>query len=616
MPQPEPPQQPVPSGPPGAASEQLQRIFDTVPVALYELETFPDGSRRCTFASPRVREILGVEATELAVDPEGRYRHCHPEDVERLRAAARERFRRGRAGLDYQAEETGRYLIDGRLRWVRLTARAAPPRADGVQAWMGYFEDVTAHQEEELALRQAIAEQQAILKSATVGICFTRDGVIVRGNAQLDRIFGAAPGALVGLRAATLYEDPSCAQDFAAQSRERMLRGETVQREELLRRVDGSGSFWAHLSGRALHDDAVATGIVWMLEDITERRRAAHELLQAKERAEHAVQAKADFLATMRHEFRTPMNALRGMCHLLEASALDAAQREHLRTLRKASDQLLRMVEDMLDFSRAGAGTLALASVEFDLDPLLERLAEAVRARAQGKGLAVTLDLAADLPTRLVGDPDRIAQLLQVYSDNALKFTPRGEIAISAAVAARDAEQVVLRLAVRDTGIGVEPALASRLFRQFEQVDMSATRRHGGTGLGLALARQLAQHMGGDTGVQSTPGAGSTFWATLRLALAPEQPPRRASAAGPAATVAQVALGAEEARAAARVRTQLRDLLAQDDAQAGPLLARERALLERAWPQQHRALAAHVESFDFDAALQLLDSLPALPAPS
>ncbi|HVR48839.1 MAG TPA: ATP-binding protein [Pseudorhodoferax sp.] len=611
MPQPGSPQQPAQNGPQDAASEQLQRIFDTVPVALYELETFPDGSRRCTYASPRVREILGVEAAELLVDPEGRYRHCHPEDVERLRAAARERFQRGRAGLPYKAEETGRYLVDGRLRWVRLTARAAPPRADGVQAWMGYFEDVTARQEEELALRQAIAEQQAILKSATVGICFTRDGVIVRGNAQLDRIFGAAPGALVGLRAAALYEDPSHGLDFAAQSRERMLRGETVQREELLRRVDGSGCFWAHLSGRALHDDAVATGIVWMLEDITERRRAAHELLQAKERAEHAVQAKADFLATMRHEVRTPMNALRGMCHLLESSPLDAEQREHLRTLRKASDQLLRMVEDMLDFSRAGAGQLALAAVEFDLDPVLERLADAARARAQAKGLAVVLELASDLPTRLVGDPDRIAQLLQVYIDNALKFTAHGEIAIAATVAERGADRVLLRLAVRDTGIGVEPDLAVRLFRQFEQVDMSATRRHGGTGLGLALARQLAQRMGGDTGVQSTPGAGSTFWATLWLTPAAQQPPRRAKAAGPTTARTVAALGAEEAQSAARLRQRLRALLAQDDAQAGPLLARERSLLERAWPQQHRALAAHVEGFDFEAALQLLDSLPA-----
>jgi two-component system sensor histidine kinase/response regulator len=451
-----------------------------------------------------------------------------------------------------------------------------------------------------------------------VGICFMQDGHVRRGNSQLDEIFGASPGGLNGLPGPQLCHDMDEGKRVAVESTEALLRGETYQLEIRLQRMNGQ-PFWAHLSGRAIDTADPSRGVVWMVEDITERHQTQAALVRAKEQAEDALRVKADFLANMRHEIRTPMNSLLGMCHFMEQSPLTREQQQHMQTLRQSCTQLLRVIEEILAFSRIESGRMVLETAEFGLDQVIASTVASVQHNAQVKALQIVVEMASDMPPRLLGDGGRLSQLLRILLDNAVKFTERGEVRITASVLERHEHDLVLRLAVSDTGIGLTPDQSARLFEQFTQGDASITRKYGGTGLGLALARQLAQLMGGEIGVHSEAGVGSRFWVTLRLGLgclpapappAPAPPPAVDLDAQPAPATAP-----DDAQAVVEALTSLRQLLLQDDAHASAVLARHDALLRRVVPVEHAQLAACVARFDFDQALAVLGSLAQLPQP-
>ncbi|STQ91422.1 response regulator [Iodobacter fluviatilis] len=243
------------------------------------------------------------------------------------------------------------------------------------------------------------------------------------------------------------------------------------------------------------------------------------ELEEARIQSDQASRMKSDFLANMSHEIRTPMNAVIGMSYLVLKSNLTFKQRDYIEKIQKSGQHLLGIINDILDFSKIESGHLKIEMLDFNIDKLLEDLADLLLEKVNTKGLELVFDIASDVPRTLCGDALRLEQILINYANNAVKFTDEGVIKLVCRVQGQDEAGVLLYWEVSDTGIGISAEQLERLFQSFQQADTSTTRRYGGTGLGLAISKQLAQLMGGEVGVQSVVGQGSTFWFTSRVAI-------------------------------------------------------------------------------------------------
>jgi signal transduction histidine kinase/CheY-like chemotaxis protein len=284
---------------------------------------------------------------------------------------------------------------------------------------------------------------------------------------------------------------------------------------------------------------------------LSERNRALREAREARSEAESAnvaldeanghletalvaanaaPRAKSEFLATMSHEIRTPMNAIIGLSHLALGTELDRKQQDYLTKIQGSAQNLLGIINDILDFSKIEAGKLDMEAVDFDLAEVLDTLANLIGVKSGEKGPELIMDLDPEVPLGLQGDPLRLNQILINLANNAIKFTQEGEITIAARLIERSAEEVTLRFEVTDTGIGMTAEQQGRLFQAFAQADGSTTRKFGGTGLGLSISKRLAEMMGGEIGVESEPGQGSTFWFTARFGVGAEPKAHRAQA--------------------------------------------------------------------------------------
>jgi len=288
--------------------------------------------------------------------------------------------------------------------------------------------------------------------------------------------------------------------------------------EVRLRRSDGTYRW--HLVRNVPFRDSAGDAGKWLVTatDIEERKSAEALMVNVHDAALAATEAKSRFLATMSHEIRTPMNAVIGMTELLLLSQLSEEQREYIEIVRDSGQSLLRVLDDILDYSKIEAGKLELESVHFDLSGQVESVVELLRAQYQIKGVRLTTTFDADVPAIVAGDPGRLRQILLNLTGNALKFTPAGGgVNIDVAALPRAGTAIPIRFTVEDTGIGIAPQTVSRLFRPFSQGDESTTRKYGGTGLGLSICSQLVALMKGKIGVRSLPGEGSAFWFEIPL---------------------------------------------------------------------------------------------------
>ncbi|MBP5985617.1 MAG: PAS domain-containing protein [Azonexus sp.] len=430
----------------------------------------------------------------------------------------------------YETVKTPMHDRDGHLVGILGVAREITERRRVEEALRASETELARHREQletlvaertgALALANARLEQtQFAMDRVGIGIHWVdADGHFAYVNQVAAGMLGYTVEEMLRLGVPDI--DPSFLPGEFYERTEDMRRAGSISIDSQNRHRDG------HLIPVSLNvyyrpeTDGEPARYISFVRDISERKRAEQELREAKEAAELATRAKSAFLANMSHEIRTPMNAILGSVYQMRRAGVPPTLGEPLDRIEASGQHLLGIIDDILDLSKIEAGRLELEEAPLMLSRLMNEVAEMLSGRASDKGLEVHVESAV-LPGLLLGDAMRIRQALINYANNAIKFTERGSIRLSAEVIAEDAQGVLVRLAVADTGIGIEPEAAARLFTPFEQADSSTTRRYGGTGLGLAITRHLAQLMGGEADVESTPGHGSTFWITVRLKRAP-----------------------------------------------------------------------------------------------
>jgi signal transduction histidine kinase len=303
-----------------------------------------------------------------------------------------------------------------------------------------------------------------------------------------------------------------------------LASGGIDRREQQFVRRDGS-VFWARVTSQSLEPGNPSAMILAIIEDVTREHELAATLARQKETAESATRAKSQFLASMSHEIRTPLNGILGMADLLLTTPLNSEQREQAEIIRESGGSLLRLINDLLDFSRMESGQLSLQSAPFELRPAVEAVCQMMKPQAASKGLECRVSFDEPLPVRVVGDEQRLRQVLLNLIGNAVKFTDQGMVSLKVDAVELSQTFAVIRFVVRDTGIGIEQSKLPHLFEKFYQADTSNSRRHGGTGLGLAITRQIVTLMGGRIAVESTPGVGSVFTTSIPFAVETQAQP-------------------------------------------------------------------------------------------
>lgn len=361
--------------------------------------------------------------------------------------------------------------------------------------------------------RQKQYFESLVLNSPVAIVVLDPEERVISTNPAFEQLFGYQKADVAGVR----LDDLITNEDSRAEAEHytQQVMSDSVHAIGRRSRKDRS-TVDVEILGVPVFVDGSKAGALAIYHDVT-------GLLQAQRDAEEANRAKSEFLANMSHEIRTPMNGVIGMLDLALDTPLTAEQHDYLQTALQSAEALLSLLNDILDFSKIEAGRLEFETIGFNLRTLVEDVGYTIASRAQDKGLELACLVHPDLKTSLLGDPNRVRQVLVNLVGNAIKFTHQGEIVIRAEPLEEDRTTVKIRFSVQDTGIGIPPDRQAAVFERFTQVDGSTTRKYGGTGLGLTISKQLIDAMGGDMGLSSTLGVGSTFWFDLVFRKQPEE---------------------------------------------------------------------------------------------
>ncbi|HEV8071401.1 MAG TPA: PAS domain-containing protein [Planctomycetaceae bacterium] len=506
------------------SEERWRSLTDALPQLVWSAG--PDGA--CDYFSTQWTQHTGVPEADLLGWQW--LKVLHSDDREPTRKFWTDSVAgRGPYDVEYRIRRS-----DGEYRWFKT--RGVPIRdSEGhIFKWFGTCTDITASKEFEEELRRVNARLDLAVRGSNIGIFEVdlQDGKYIGGRAHFINVWEQLGHQPTENSVEATADSTAWMTSLHPDDRDRVL-------SEIQAQLSGPANDY-HVAYRARHRDGsdrwmLARGTITRDEsgkairvtgsrvDVSDLKQIEHELRQAKEAAEAANHAKDEFLANVSHEIRTPMNAIFGMTDLALDTSLTNDQRQILKTVKSAADNLLGLINDLLDFSKIEAGKLELDISEFSLLAALCDTLRVFKARSKEKGLDFSYDVGPDVPDSLLGDSGRLRQVLLNLVGNAVKFTDAGAVTVRVEVADVAQEgNIVLRFTVTDTGIGIPPDKQQRIFRAFEQEDTSTTRKYGGTGLGLTIAARLVDLMGGVISVESQPGRGSRFAFTARFELAPE----------------------------------------------------------------------------------------------
>ncbi len=490
---------------------RLERAIHGTQDGLWEWDIASD----MMWISPRYCELLGFPERESTAARASMTALLHPDDQPRIIELRNAHFEHG---APYDIEVRIR-TQSGEYRWFRIRGKVERDEAGRPLTLSGSTQDVTRRKTAEAARIEAEERLERAIRGSSDGffdyvVAEDRTWYSPRVREMLG--YGAdepMPRRLVDL---TTPEDR---ERIEAATREHFEKDTPL--DVTYRLPTRSGEWrWFRSRGRCERDaQGRPMRFSGSIQDITTQREAEAALVAAKETSAAANRAKGEFLANMSHEIRTPMNGVLGMTELLLDTSLEPVQRDFAETIRASATSLLGVLNDILDFSKIEAGKLEIEQVEMDVRECVEDVGTMMAVQAAAKSLELIVNVDPSMPDLVLGDPHRLRQILTNLAGNAVKFTHQGEIVVEAAVVAAEAGRATLRFEVRDSGAGMSAEVRSRLFQPFVQADASTTRLYGGTGLGLSIVKRLVELMGGEIGVTSELGRGSTFTFTLPFLL-------------------------------------------------------------------------------------------------
>ena len=477
---------------------------------------------RLIYCNQAAELIYGVELKQLVARPDLWLEMIHHDDQRTL------------LGLLETIEQVEQFELefrivrrDGEQRWMQGRFQLLRDTDSASVAIGAIAKDVTNRIAAERKLEDQRAIYHSLVESLPINV-FRKDrqGRLVFCNKKYCETLGKPLADVLGKDDFDLFE-PQLAEKYRKDDQWVLQTGLPFHDIEYHRSGEDEYRYVEVLKTPVKDARGRRIGIQGLFWDVTDRKKAELAMEEAKNLAEAASQAKSDFLANVSHEIRTPMNAIIGITDLLLQSDCDYQGREYLEMIQQSGQSLLTLINDILDFSKIEAGKLVLVDQWFDVRDWIGDTIRTMAFRAYEKGLELILNVDPGLPQHLLGDPDRLRQILVNLVGNAIKFTERGEVIVEVAAVERSDASVRLNFGVSDTGIGIPAEKLESIFHEFEQVDASATRNYGGTGLGLAIASRLVALMGGQLRVDSHPGTGSQFHFTLDMRFDPHREPER-----------------------------------------------------------------------------------------
>lgn len=479
--------------------DYYQKLLDDLPTLIWKT----DKEGKDDYFNKTWLEFTGLELS-LAIEL-GWLDSLHPEDVDRCSKLYKEAFDNRKP---FEIEHRRRYKQAGDYHWCITSGKPYFGIQGEFAGFIGVVYDITDRKLAEESSRK----YHVLLENALDIILFIdSEGQIIEANTAATRAYGYTREEFLTLKIYDLRQEND--ETAFYQMQEAYKAG--IFFETKHKRKNGD-LFTVNVSsqGTIFEDKQVLVSII---RDITERKEEENELNRAKEAAENANRSKSEFLANMSHEIRTPINGIVGMIDLTLLTDLSTEQKENLDLAKTCVDSLLKIINDVLDFSKMEAGKLVIENIPFSLRGLVEEVIKTHASHAKKKGLNLTWELSALIPPVLKGDPSRLRQVLNNLLSNALKFTDQGKVILIVEEIAKTNETIELKFSVKDSGIGISKEEQARLFKTFSQVDGSITRKYGGTGLGLVISKQLIEKMGGSIWAYSEKGYGSSFHFTLKF---------------------------------------------------------------------------------------------------